>query len=258
VTIKRINRGSGHGYTIDCKNAISVTTALGIVAKPALVGAAARVVAQRVLDMDTDGWTELYAKGRQNAEHDLARSHTAKWNEAATRGTRVHALAEKISAGLEVEVPDELWDHARSVTAFLDDWQVRPLLIETVVGDYSYQYAGTFDLIGDLPDGRRVLFDYKTSSSGIYPETAVQLAAYRWASHYLAPDGTEMPMTEVGVTDCMAVHVRADGYSVHPLRADTQVFGAFINALHLARTTQDWISWVGDAVSPSQNTAVAA
>ena len=38
---------------------------------------------------------------------------------------------------------------------------------------------GTFDLIADFNDGLRRLVDIKTTRSGIYPETTIQVAAYR-------------------------------------------------------------------------------
>lgn len=254
--IKRINCGSGHRYTIDGKSATGVTTALKVIDKPALMTWAAKQVAQRVVDMSGAQWTELMAQGAHAAFWDLARTPDRERNKAAVRGTHVHNFAEKIMRGEEVAVPEHLYGHVESCVAFMDEWRVQPVLVETVVGDYSYGYAGTLDLVADLPDGRRVLFDYKTSASGIWPETALQLSAYRWASHFIpASQDVELPMTEIGITDCMAVHVRSDGYTVHPLRADTQVFGAFLNALHLHRAMQTAKTWVGGAVTPDATPA---
>jgi hypothetical protein len=42
----------------------------------------------------------------------------------------------------------------------------------------QYRYGGTLDCLCEL-DGKLTLIDYKTGS-GIYPDMAIQLAAYRW------------------------------------------------------------------------------
>ena len=47
------------------------------------------------------------------------------------------------------------------------------------------------------PDGRTVLLDYKTAGSGVWPETAFQLAAYAHAEFYVAEDGTERPVPAI-------------------------------------------------------------
>ncbi len=258
MSIKRINRGRGHSYEIDGKKAIGVTTALSKgLPKPALVGAAAKVVAQRALDMTGEEWAVLRNQPAINALYSLSGVYKKKWNEAAVRGTQVHTIAEQIIHGQAVEVPEELYGHVQSALHFMDDWKVSPLLVERTVGDYRYGYAGTFDLIAELPDGRRVLFDYKTSASGIWPETALQLAAYRWASTYVAEDGTELPVREIGIDECKAVHLRADGYDVYPLRTDLQVFTHFLHILATARAEDDMKSYVGQ-VEAYEPRAVAA
>jgi hypothetical protein len=55
----------------------------------------------------------------------------------------------------------------------------------------------------------RLLIDLKTNRSGIFGETALQLAGYRHADTYLDEDGNEQPMLEVD--GCAAVHITADG-----------------------------------------------
>ncbi len=56
----------------------------------------------------------------------------------------------------------------------------------------------------------------KTARSGVFPDNALQLAAYRYADSYL--DGTPLkPMPQVD--GCAVIHVRADGYSLVPLEA---------------------------------------
>lgn len=247
ISIKRVNRGKNHTYLIDGQKAIGVTTAIGDgMPKPALPYWAAKCVAQTVVDMDLDHLMALLKLGREGAIAALKQSPWTQRDNAAARGTEVHNLAEKLVAGEEVAVPEHLAGHVESVVQFLNDWQIRPVLVERVVGHYKYGYAGTFDIIADLPDGRRVLFDYKTSS-GVYPDVALQLAAYQWATHYVAEDGTEIPMTEVGIDEAKVVHVRADGYDVVPFNTGPEVFLAFLNVLAVARARKVMDGWVGAA-----------
>jgi len=170
---------------------------------------------------------------------------------AAVRGTRVHKIAESLIFGADdLEIPEDLKGHVESCAKFIKDWKVRPLLVELTVGSYRWGYAGTFDLIAELPDGRRVLFDYKTGRSGVWPETALQLAAYRYADAYLAEDGTEIPMKEVGVTESKAVWVRADGYDVVPLITDGTVFKTFLHVLQVAKAVDVMPAWKGEVELP--------
>lgn len=252
IPIKRVNRGKNHSYLIDGKKGMGVTTAIGEgMPKPALPYWAAKVVAQTVVDMDLNDLRAVLALGRDGAIHALKQAPWTQRDKAAARGTEVHNLAEQLITGVDVAVPEHLSGHVESVVKFLNEWQVRPVLVERTVGHYRYGYAGTFDLIGDLPDGRRVLFDYKTST-GVYPDVALQLAAYQWASHYVAEDGTEIPMTEVGIDEAKVVHVRADGYDVIPFNTGPDVFLAFLNVLAVANARKVMDAWVGAAELPHE------
>ena len=250
MTIRRIQRGRNHGYTINGEKAIGVTTAMSKgLPKPALVNWAARCAAEEAVDFFLDPATRLRLD-RDALVTRFKYAHVRQRDEAAVRGTKVHHYAEQLIRGKPVEVPDELAGHVEAALKFMDQWKVKPLLVERTVGSYRWGYAGTFDLIGELPDGRRVLFDYKTGKSGIWPDTALQLAAYRHADAYVAEDGTEIPMAEVGITEAKAVWVRADGYDVIPLNTDASVFKAFLHMLQVAKALDVWEAWRGDAEQP--------
>ena len=167
---------------------------------------------------------------------------------AANRGTAVHALAEQLVHGAEVDVPDELAGHVESYVRFLNEWSPEPVLVERTVVNYTVGYAGTLDLAARFPcwPGETVLTDIKTSRSGIFGETGMQLAAYRYAEFYVADDGSEQPMP--AIDRVVAVHVRADGYDVIPVRADEYVFSRFRHVAVVARAAGEARSWVGEAL----------
>jgi hypothetical protein len=249
VAIERIDRGNNHWYLIDGRKADGVTTVINKgMPKPALVGWAAKVVAEKAVGIAEDMPAMFERMGRDAVVNALKREPNLQRDTAADRGTQVHRLADELVHGREVDVPDELSAYVDSAVAFMNTWRPRPVLSEIVVASRRWGYAGTLDLVADLPDGRRVLFDYKTGKS-VWPETAMQLAAYRHADCYLGTDGvTEVPMGEIGIDECMAVHVRADGFDVIPLDTSEPVFRAFLHVQYVARVSDSMKSWMKPAV----------
>lgn len=229
--VKRINRGRGHSYEIDGRRADGVTSLIGDgMPKPALVNWAANTTAGYAVDH----WDELAGLPLSKRLDTLKRARYQDLDEAARRGTEVHNLAEALSHGKEIEVPDELAGHVESAVRFLDEWQPEVVLTETVVASRKWGYAGTFDLLMRLPDRRVVLADYKTSRSGIWGETALQLGAYANADVYLDADGNEQPVADLGIDTGMAVWIRADGYDVYEVDL-AQGFKIFQHVAWVAR-----------------------
>lgn len=252
MSLRRINRGRNHSYELDGQKVPGVTTLIGEgMPKKALPYWYARTVAEGVADIDDATLAGIRAAGRQ-ATIDFFKGYPQRARDAAAvRGTRVHTLAEAYSKGERVEVPDELAGFVEAAVAFLDDWRIAPVVSEVSVASRRWQYAGTLDLIGDVPDGRRCLFDYKTSASGVWPETAMQLAAYRHAEFFVRSDVSEpieTPVAELGINASYAVWLRSDGsYEVLPLRTDEAVFATFLHVAHVAKIMPTMSDWVGKA-----------
>lgn len=231
MTIKRINRGKGHSYEIDARRADGVTTLIRDgMPKPALINWAANTTAGYAVD----NWDDLSAMPLSKRLDVLKRARYVELDTAAKRGTEVHQLAERLSHGDEIEVPEELAGHVESAVKFLDEWKPEVVMTEAVVASRKWGYAGTFDLLMRLPDGRVVLADYKTSRSGIWGETALQLGAYANADVFLDASGDEHPMSDLGITGGMAVWIRADGYDVYEVDL-AQGFRIFQHVAWVAR-----------------------
>ncbi len=250
---RRVKAGkNGHRYIVDGYNysGRGVTTLIGAgVPKPALVGWAARVTAQTAVD-ELDTWLPMVQRGRSRAAIEYLKE--ARWqstNEAAVRGTDVHVLASRLAAGEEVDVTDTTEALVDAYLAFREDFSPVDELSEIMVVNRTNVYAGTLDLIATLegwliPDPEteelrpaRVLIDYKTSGSGIYPESVLQIAAYRFAEIMLpglegSPED-ELPMPEV---DRAAVlWLRDDGtYELLPVEADRRAWKVFLYAAQIA------------------------
>ena len=204
--------------------------------KPALINWAANATAEAAVNR----WDELAGMGPADRLKILKAARYEDRDAAAKRGTEVHALAEQLMVGREVAVPDELRGHVEAYVRFLDEWNPVPVLTEATVVNYSIGYAGTLDMVFDCHAGR-VLADIKTTRSGIYGETALQLAAYRYAEVYLTGD-IEADMVDVDET--WAIWVRADGYSVIPVNTSPAVFDDFRRVAATSRAAKRLSSYV--------------
>lgn len=287
-----IRRGRGHSYELDGEKCPGVTTIIkNSVPMPALVGWAARTVSEYVMDRltvkgdtidaselidalkafnETRNFPEKLGSGfsRVGLTKVLAQVQYADRDAAADRGTDVHAIAQRLSAGEEVEVPEELERHVDNYLRFLEEWQPTDAILEGVVVNRRWRYMGRFDLIATLPYvtltsgqqwGGRTLLDLKTSRSGPYGDSALQLAAYRYAETMLDGD-TEVPMPEVESTGIL--HVRADGYDLFPFVADERVHRIFLYGVQIAAALDRDAGLVGtakgDAMKPPTLLEVSA
>jgi hypothetical protein len=250
--IKRIDRGKRHWYTIDGVKADGVTTLIGGgFPKPALIPWAARSVAEYVADNRYEvGASE---EDRLPMVRRLARIPFDDRDRAAEIGTRVHVIAEQLSRGEEVEVPDDIAPYVDSCVRFLDDWDIRPILTETVVASRTWRYAGTLDGVWYVPSLNRVVVgDYKTSRSGLWPEVALQVAAYRHAEVWLDGDGNENPMADLNITGGLAVLINRDGYEVREPDTSLEVHKTFLHVAWVSRQRSHAKKWLGDPL-PNPN-----
>lgn len=247
--ISRRNHGKGHSYRdANGERVPGVTTILGNgCPKPALIEWSARTT----IDYALDYWDELNDLPPSERVKRLSRARFAHRDAAARRGTEVHRLGDELARGHEVEVPEEIADHVESYVSFLDTWDVQPLAVEAVVVSHDYGYAGTLDLIADLrhptEPGRRVvwLLDLKTTESGVFREAVLQLAAYRYATHYVTSEGNEERM--LPVERCGVVHVRADGAHLVPVVAERDEHRQFLYVQQVADFVQiDSHELIGD------------
>jgi hypothetical protein len=108
---------------------------------------------------------------------------------------------------------------------FLLDWTPKYEFTEATVVSDTYGYAGTLDSIAVI-DGKRYILDIKTGRF-VYPEVALQLAAYSRAD-YAIVDGkqVELPTVRRG----LVLHLRPEGYELRPVRIDDEVFDSFLAA----------------------------
>ncbi|MBM4497143.1 hypothetical protein GS426_21450 [Rhodococcus hoagii] len=160
--LQRIDNGKGHWYKLDGEKADGGDhAARQRHPEAALINWAGNTTAEYAVD----NWEELSALSPSARLNELKKSRFKVRDAAAKRGTEVHALADLLLQGKEVEVPDELAGHVDAYVRFLNEFEPKPVLTEFRVASRKWRYCGTADMVIDLPDGRFIA-DIKTSKSG--------------------------------------------------------------------------------------------
>lgn len=209
--MKTTRRDSKSGHLYSCPDGVErrgVTTYLSSMSKPALIPWAAKEERLLVLKVAAQIYAEAYntnnghvLPGFQEAVLERLgkeRQHEKLLRQAGDFGKLLHDRIEHdlavelhgVAQGPEPPLPPEAqW----ALDAFRE-WRVAakfvPVLVEEMVWSSANDYAGTIDAFGTIEhEGQTlaVVADWKTSS-GIYLEHAVQIAAYREA---LAENGAE-------------------------------------------------------------------
>lgn len=251
----------GHRYWLDGRPTPGVTTLLGKgLPKPQLTYWSAKMVAEYVIQ-NPEAVEQLRAMGSGPAIAALKQIPWQARDTAAIRGTEVHKIAERVIHGDEVDVPEHIAGHVTGYADWLETYDVQPVLTERPVGSRTWAYCGTFDAVvqfGRGPwAGRTALIDLKTAS-GVYGETALQVAGYALADFYVDADGNEQPLPYV---DCTGVaHVTDAGTQFYPLaKTRDEIVTAFKLFTHIQFVAKkvEWIkALIGDPMELTQEVAV--
>lgn len=245
--LTRRNYGRGHGYKLDGQKIPGVTTIIDVLDKPALRNWYARTAAERAVN-EWDAIGQMPVAERltyiQYGPKDRVQA-------AALRGTQIHDLGEKLARGEEVDVPDEHVGPVEAYARWMDRWDIEPIAAETPLCSVTYGYGGTADLWGRVGkrDGAVALLDIKTGS-GVYDETGLQLAAYRYSEIIQPEKGVEIATPAVDMV--YVAHVGPDDVRMLPVTADSEVFRTFLYLAHVHRTREQWSEWplIGTAEQP--------
>lgn len=231
-------------YVLGDREYTSVTDALQAVPKPFLVPWAAKMSAEYVRD-NWDALGDLMLVDPDQAVRDIKGARFAPTEKAADLGTRVHDWAEQYALGNNPAVPDDMGGHAEQFAAWCDRFDPMVVLSEVTVFNHTYGYAGTFDAVWEFPSGRRLLVDIKTGK-GVYPEVALQLAAYRGADIYVTDDGDRVKM--IPVDGCAVLHLRPRGCKLIPVEAGKEQYNMFVHALKMRQYDQADHKVIGEPV----------
>lgn len=262
---------------------MSVTNAQSVIAKPALVPAAAKATAQAAWDR----LPAMVATSRQPVDGPCAKTrvadrcgtcrfcvtaaikaeHKNEWERAADLGSRVHAHAHAFvldePAPYDPEVEPFVHQHIRFLDAWRIDLDKHVEAAELTVFDRRHGYAGTGDLWLHLPlaydavTGRTSftswsrrklwLLDGKSSLkkpvATVYADQPLQLAGLRYAAEALLPDETLVKVPRF--EGAAILNWRTDAHALIPQPAGRDVHKAFLGAVELQRLFhgQDVKAW---------------
>lgn len=230
---KMYERGTAHWYKRpDGEKVPSVTQATKMANDGgAFVITAAQAVAAWTGD-NKDTFPDMTPSAVTKAAMDYWKAH--RWD-AADRGRTIHEHADKLLRGEELDIPDQDVAIVDTFLRFAEEWHVEPNHLESMVISPRWNYCGRLDFLG-MVCGRPWLLDWKTGRTGVWPETALQLAAYRHAELIVLSDGSEFTMPAVEMT--AAVWLQDDSYQVVPVNTGQDVFRSFLYALETLRFTQ--------------------
>lgn len=249
----RARRSGGRYYDLAGGRYTSVTTILEAYPKKALQYWAAREVSNWVAD-NLAAVTALLQSDRDAAIETMRNAPYRGSGKARDIGSDLHAIVEAHALGTELPIwTDAEAPYVPHIFAFLRDFDVEVEMSEATVANHTYRYAGTLDLIAlvrAMAQPVRLLIDVKTGKE-VYPETALQISAYRNADVVVMPDGSEVAMPQV---DGGAVlNITPEGYRFYPIRCDQPVFDVFLFVREVYRyLEQTGKGVIGQAVRPPQ------
>jgi hypothetical protein len=180
-----------HVYTLDGRPLHGVTSILKVINKPALLPWSAKCTADWIREHTNKCDSGILDQNEYYlvTEDDLCeavKAHTKKKEDAGAKGSDVHEQIEELVKRAIEQDHGKLFHVGAHPNAQVDKFikwsyenQVTFLESEKRVYSTESWYAGTLDLVLEM-DGKKYIADVKTSS-GIYPEFYLQMAAYQSA-----------------------------------------------------------------------------
>ena len=159
----------GGFYYVDGKPYPSVTQIIGCLDKPGLRYAFGREVYR------------AFAKNPEMGEKEALAAPYVLWGQAAKRGSAVHKLIEAWETRIVGITDPELQGYMEAFRNWIDDLGVVLSEHERTVVSRKHIYAGTLDLLVAIGRSRVPLIVDAKTGKDIYPETQLQLSAYRQA-----------------------------------------------------------------------------
>jgi hypothetical protein len=164
-----------HVYKLNGKKLTGVTTILGVINKPALVGWAARVAVEHIKENIVYKRLKLLRKGyiviKEKSLAEAQVAHTRKKEAGGAKGTDAHALVEEyvgwcIELGGNAQMPTvahyvERWSPLQLFIEWAIKANIRFLASEKRFYSKSLFVAGTADILFEK-DGKRYVGDVKT------------------------------------------------------------------------------------------------
>lgn len=230
---------------------ISVTTALKVLDKPALVPWAAKMVAEEFMAQLPAAVRASRTRGTREAFiKDIKGSPYAKRDAAANRGTDVHAAAEAHILGKPVVVDEVIAPYVDQLVDAIKTLGLDFEASEATVANPEIGYAGTGDIWARLTNCPQVdpkqlwLLDIKTGDEtkrleACYPEYAYQLSALAHCRELWLPDHTIIDAPTVGRSAVLNLRPKAWALIPVPESSIEPAFGVFRACVEISRVSYE-------------------
>lgn len=194
IDVDRVQKGRSRFYQPRGTTLLlpSVTTVLGIIDKPALVGWASRTTAESIRTNLTPMVGKVLTNEMLQEHVHVSKRYPSKVKaDAGDFGTRMHEAIEQILNGREPTIAPDI---AQAVDSFRLWWESVDLEIkftELHLASIKHGYGGGTDVVAmNRKTLTPVICDWK-SSNGIWDEMALQVSAYYHAYWEMTGDQPE-------------------------------------------------------------------
>jgi len=222
-----------------------VSSIIDMMPKSALTPWAARLAAEWAVDNINEVNELLSEKDGRYRAIDKIKNASSRYAEKAARdGTSVHHYAESVARAVKdnrkpaaSDMPQGTLPYLKNYVRFLKEFDVEPVMLETVVWNEEIGYAGRLDMACRLRtiNNDLVIVDTKSGASGVWESAALQQTAYVYAESYWDEEEDVLkPMPEI--TGAYALWLRPEGFALIPLET-TQVELAQLKHL---RSSLEW------------------
>jgi hypothetical protein len=266
VTQVGLHRTATHDYWWNGQGPyIGVTGAIASLDKSGpLIGWAKRLTAEFAVDHLEWVTETLKLVGREQTVSAIKSKAQAEKDAGAALGSRIHILTEAMLRGGSPELSEQELPYLEAAKRWQADYHPKLISLERAVLNLTDGWGGTFDIIAEL-DGETWLIDIKTNKgstylgiyNGVYPETALQLAAYSRAE-FIAKIGDPKRYRFPKIDRYAVLHLRPDapyekGYRLIEYDVTDAEYAAFLAALALTRWRREREKVVvGEAVAIRQ------
>lgn len=173
----------GHKHLWNGKRMTGVTTILGIISKPALIGWAANMAVDYIendivgIHEDTENYVCPFGAFKKLLK-EARTAHTKKRDAAGDIGKTVHSAIEQfIKQGTEPTLDEQGMKMFENFRKWSVDNKVKFIENEKHLYSEKMFVGGICDAVVEI-DGKKWLYDWKTGGTRVYAEAFWQCAAY--------------------------------------------------------------------------------
>jgi len=200
----------------------------------------ARKWLRQAADDERDKAAQRGSAVHKAAELGLTPEDVGPWRKDGDReGFDLGKDADGNPIGEVIVTPEQIRPKLRQYLAWLEDEGVEVLVSEGQVWNLTVGYAGSFDILGRLRDGRIVIIDIKTGAS-TWSDHVLQQSAYEHGEFVGRDDVIDEVATDLlrQVSGAAILHLADDGWSFLELETGEAAWKAFHGLLLFAQWTQ--------------------